>query len=68
MTMPSERTRAVLQTKEFLKELSRNTDVPEAIKLEAWRLLRHYPDKFHLQVVASVCPDQWGDPDPASTD
>lgn len=45
MTLPYERTRAVVQTREFLVELSRNTDLTEAIRLEAKRLLRHFPSK-----------------------
>lgn len=45
MTLPYERTRAVVQTREFLVELSRNTDLAEAIRNEAKRLLRHFPSK-----------------------
>ena len=63
MTMPYERTRAVLQTEEFLKELSRNTDIPEEIKIEAFRLLRHFPDAGNLKYTAYYCPDHWSDPD-----
>lgn len=43
MTMPSERTRAIIQTREFLVELSRDNSLPEAVRTEAHRLLRHYP-------------------------
>ena len=39
MTMPSERTRSVIQTREFLIELSRNTDFPATIRREAKQLL-----------------------------
>ncbi|KAA0691790.1 hypothetical protein DT594_16250 [Halopseudomonas laoshanensis] len=43
MTLPSERSRSVKQTGEFLQELVRNPCMPEEIKREAKRLLRHYP-------------------------
>ncbi|ASD11714.1 BPSL0761 family protein [Pseudomonas aeruginosa] len=45
MTLPYERTRSVVQTQEFLVELSRDTTLPEPIRNEARRLLRHYPSK-----------------------
>ncbi len=43
MTMPNERTRSVIQTAEFLKQLSRMGDLPASIQSEATRLLRHFP-------------------------
>lgn len=48
MTMPSERTRSVIQTREFLIELSRNTDFPATIRREAKQLLRHYPSQREM--------------------
>lgn len=49
MTMPNERTQSVIQTAEFLKELSRANDLPASIRSEAARLLRHFPsaDEIH---------------------
>jgi len=44
MTMPDERTRSVIQTETFLREISKSDLVPEAFRIEAKRLLRHYPD------------------------
>ncbi|MFJ2456514.1 BPSL0761 family protein [Pseudomonas protegens] len=41
MTRPYERTRSVVQAQEFLVELSRDTTLPEPIRNEARRLLRH---------------------------
>ena len=43
MTMPGERTRAIIHTREFLVSLSRDQALPEAERNEARRLLRHYP-------------------------
>lgn len=44
MTMPSERTRCVIQTEAFLRELSKSLLIPEEYRNEARRLLRHYPE------------------------
>ena len=43
MTMPHERTRAVIHTRDFLVELSRNAELPEDVRSSAKHLLRHYP-------------------------
>lgn len=45
MTLLYERTRAVVQTHEFLVEISRDAALPETMRNEARRLLRHYPSK-----------------------
>lgn len=45
MTLPSERTRAVVQIRKFLVEISRVTTLPDSIRTEARWLLRHYPSK-----------------------
>lgn len=44
MTMVHERTRSVVQTRDFLRDLSRDSSLPESIRLQAERLLRHYPE------------------------
>lgn len=49
MTMPHERTRSVLQTRDFLVELSRDKSLPEKIQHDAKFLLRHYPLKTDLE-------------------
>ncbi|MBV4521116.1 hypothetical protein KVG88_13680 [Pseudomonas sp. SWRI74] len=43
MTMPSERTRAFIQTREFLVELAADSALSESIRRQARQLLRHYP-------------------------
>lgn len=48
MTMPSERTRSVIQTREFLIELSRKNGLSEAIRRQAKQLLRHYPSQIEM--------------------
>lgn len=55
MTLPYERTRAVMQTEEFLYSLldpQQTPRVAKSIREEARRLLRHYPNKFEMD---SVC-------------
>ncbi|WP_163009901.1 BPSL0761 family protein [Pseudomonas viridiflava] len=66
MTMPVERTRSVVQTRDFLRELSKSSLIPESFRDEAARLLRHYPEPqllFHAahldEIIHSTEP---GDP------
>ena len=43
MTTVHERTRSVVQTRDFLQELARDTSLPESLRYQAKNLLRHYP-------------------------
>ncbi|POP75306.1 BPSL0761 family protein [Pseudomonas syringae] len=52
--MPNERTRAVIQTSEFLLELSRDPSLPERIRRDAKFLLRHYPDQFQMLLAGRI--------------
>lgn len=45
MTMPDERSRAVVQTRDFLVALSRDAALPEKVRLDAKFLLRHFPSR-----------------------
>ena len=49
MTMPNERTRAVIQTREFLVELSRDSALPDKIRKDAKFLLRHFPSNNDMR-------------------
>ena len=54
MTLPIERTRAVMQTKKFLIELLNVTQtprVPKHIRQKAYDLLRHYPSLHDFEMV-----------------
>ena len=44
MTMPSERTLALISAAEFLQELRLADNTPAAIRAQAIRVLRHFPD------------------------
>ena len=62
MTTPDERTRAVLQTREFLHELCAGRltgNVPEQVLRKARQLLRHYPNALHLHAAAVAWPSVW---------
>lgn len=43
MTMPNERTRALIQTRDYLVELAENSALSASIRRQARQLLRHYP-------------------------
>lgn len=43
MTTPCERNRSLIQVYDFLRELSRDMDIPEPTRRQAKALLRHYP-------------------------
>lgn len=52
MTLPNERTRAVLSTREFLYQLlipKKTKGVPKVIRETARLLLRHYPSAVDLK-------------------
>lgn len=55
MTLPYERTCAVVRAEEFLLSLidpKKTPRIPHAIRQEAHRLLRHYPSKFDMDVIS----------------
>lgn len=52
MTTPDERTRNILQAGAFLKELEADESLPERIRREAMRLLRHYPTLSDVKSLA----------------
>ncbi len=52
MTLPEERSRAQLETRQFLYDLSNETvtpGVPEAVRRHAYRLLRHLASPGELE-------------------
>jgi len=60
MTLPDERYRAVMQTAKFLHQLSFSSEikrVPLAVRQEARRLLRHYPNDWDMQRAAEGSPE-----------
>ena len=54
MTLPIERTNAVLRTEKFLMDLrdpKKYPRVPKAVREEAHRLLRHYPSQYNMKYI-----------------
>jgi len=66
MTIPVERTRAVLAAGDFLDSLgdpSATPRVPKAVREMALRIARHYPWRLHLLQSAEALPLVWGPPE-----
>lgn len=52
MTISAERTRAITQTRHFLQELldpAKTPRVPQSVRREAHRLLRHFPSALDIE-------------------
>jgi hypothetical protein len=63
MTMPDERSYAVLKTRAFLRALidkSATPGVPTIIRDIAYRCLRHYPGSYHINEAAKVAENAFG--------
>ena len=55
MTLPDERSRAIMQTRAFLRELldpKKTPRVPRAIRHRAYYCLKHYPFYWNINDVA----------------
>ena len=57
MTLPDERYRAVVQTRQFLLRLLTTPRIPKAVKAEARSCLRHYPSDWDMQQAAESASD-----------
>lgn len=69
MTIPFERTRSILQTKDFLERLlnPRETPrVPRAVRAQAKTLLRHFPTYSDIELAHQALPDWYGPVPPFS--
>lgn len=64
MTIPSERTRAVVYTEQFLCDLldpKKTPRVPKEIRQRARALLRHYPNRFEMEMTVREGSSYFGD-------
>ncbi|WP_368730920.1 BPSL0761 family protein [Pseudomonas tolaasii] len=50
MTRPNARVRSLIQTRDFLIDLSGNNLVPESVRLSAFQLLRQYPTPSEILI------------------
>lgn len=48
MTLPYERTRAVIETEKFLRNIEVDKTLPEYVRNSACALLRHYPSEHEV--------------------
>ena len=63
MTIPFERTRALIETKSFLLKLvdtKRLPRVPKSVRQHAEYLLRHYPSYENIELAHKALPDYYG--------
>ena len=54
MTMVHERTRSVVQTEAFLRDIVRDVTLPEKMRLRAEGLLRHYPAPNYIWLAGKL--------------
>jgi hypothetical protein len=54
MTLPDERTRATLRTRQFLLEISSGEikRIPREVRARAKALLRHYPTSYDIEIAS----------------
>jgi len=60
MTLPCERYNAIKRTEQFLKDLidpKKTPRIPQSIRDQAYYCLRHYPGEYHLDLLATKCPE-----------
>ena len=54
MTLPDERYRAVVQTRQFLLRLLTTPRIPKTIKADARSCLRHYPSDWDMRAASEL--------------
>jgi hypothetical protein len=63
VTIPYERTQALLMTRQLLRELADGAHIePDVLQRRAVALLRHYPDALHVALSSEHLPGVWADP------
>jgi uncharacterized protein (UPF0147 family) len=58
--MNYERRSAVNRTREFLLEMLNDLSVPQEIRDNAYRCLKHYPSEYDMEQAAEQAPDIFG--------
>lgn len=62
MTLPDERYRAVTYARDFLRSLldpKQTPKVPRKVREQAYRVLRHFPADYEMELTAKKCPSVW---------
>jgi hypothetical protein len=63
MTVPEERTRAMLKARDFLTALTRQSEtprVPRGVREEAKAILRHFPTTADIGIAHRGAPEWYG--------
>jgi hypothetical protein len=63
MTVPNERTRALVEAKEFLRALldpKKTPRVPKIIRRSAYFVLKHYPAEYEIKELYKKLPKIFG--------
>lgn len=66
MTLPDERSRAIVQTRDFLRDLlnpKKTPKVPKAIRRQAYWCLKHFPSELDINTAAKKSPIVFGEVD-----
>lgn len=66
MTMPDERYRALLRSRDFLRDLldpKKTPRVPKDIRKQAYWCLRHFPYDYQLEMIAEALPEDFENAD-----
>lgn len=69
MTVPSERFNAIINTRNFLRDLldpKKHPKVPKRTRKEAYWCLRHFPWQYDMERTQKKLPDIWGEPEKTS--
>jgi hypothetical protein len=60
MTMPNERFNAIIQARDFLRDLldpKKTPRVPKKIREQSYWCLRHFISEYELEQLANKCPN-----------
>lgn len=66
MTIPYERTRALVETKQLLQDLADIPRVPKAVRAAALTLLQHFPTLLDVEAAHIALPEVFGPVPPFS--
>lgn len=64
MTLPFERTRSIVQTRDFLLSLldsKKTPKIPRTVRENAKSLLRHFPTHLDIEQITEKCSDILGE-------
>lgn len=60
MTLPAERTRAVLNVRKYLISIIHGPNAPDFVKSDVRSLLKHYPNELDMRIASEKAPEVFG--------